>query len=76
MCRTCLGPHFTPEAITFDSTKILTCSAPQNDRQHLSFGKNKYTYGEKMARKDHEKAIYKVTFIWEHTLSGITFAIH
>ena len=31
--------------------------------------KNKYPYGEKMARKGQTKAVYKVNFISERTLS-------
>ena len=30
--------------------------------------KYRYTYGEKIARKGHKKAFYKVNFISEHTL--------
>ena len=33
--------------------------------------KDKYTYGEKMARKGHKKAFYKVNFISEHTLLSL-----
>ena len=34
--------------ITFDPIKILTCSAPQNDRQNLCFVKDTNLDGENM----------------------------
>ena len=55
-------------AITFQPIITKTCEAPLNDRQNLSFVKDKHSYGEKMARKAHKKAFYKVYFISEHTL--------
>ena len=54
--------------ITFELIVTKTCKAPQNDHQNLSFVKDKYTYGKKMARKGHTKVICKVNFISEHTL--------
>ena len=36
--------------VAFDPIKILTCWAPQNDRQNLSFVKATNVVGEKMAR--------------------------
>ena len=61
-------------AITFQPIITKTCEAPLNDRQNLSFVKDKHSYGEKMARKAHKKAFYKVYFISEHTLAQrVTF---
>ena len=54
--------------ITFGPIITKICEAHQNDCQNLSFVKGKNKYGGKMARKGHTKAIYKVTFISEHTL--------
>ena len=38
--------------ITFESIKIQTHSAPQNDRLNLIFVKDEHTVGGKMARND------------------------
>ena len=54
--------------ITFEPIISKTCKATQNDHQILNFVKDKYTYGEKMARKYRTKAIYTVTFLWKHSL--------
>jgi hypothetical protein len=56
--------------ITFEPILSKTCSAPQNDRQSLSFVKDEHTYGEKMARKGHTKLIYKGTFVSKQSLSS------
>ena len=53
---------------TFEPIITKTSKAPKNDCQSLNFLKNRYTQGEKMARKVRTKAIYKVSFISEHTL--------
>ena len=57
-------------AITFQPIITKTCEAPLNDRQNLSFVKDKHSYGEKMARKGHKKAFFEVYFISEHTLQS------
>ena len=61
--------------MTFEPIITKTCEAPRNDHQNLNFVKDKYTYGEKMARKGRPKAIHKVTFISEHTLIGILYLV-
>ena len=50
---------FVFNAVGFDSIKIWTCLAPQNDRQHLSFVKNVYAIGRKMTRNDRKMAKLK-----------------
>ena len=55
-------------AITFEPIITKTCKAPVNDRQNLSFVKDKHSYDEEMARKGRKKAICKVNFISERTL--------
>ena len=42
--------HFLSYAIAFNQIKILTCWAPQNDHLNLSFVKNIYVVGGKLAR--------------------------
>ena len=42
---------FVFNAVGFDSIKIWTCLAPQNDRQHLSFVKDYNVVGEKRVLK-------------------------
>ena len=41
---------------------------PQND---LSFVKDEHTYGEKMARKNRTKVIYKGTFVSKQSLKDL-----
>ena len=43
--------------ITFDPTKIPTCSTPKNDRLNLSFAKNIIVVFKNMARIGHKTAI-------------------
>ena len=59
--------------ITFQPIVSKTYQAPQNDRQNLSFVKDDYTYGKKMARKGRTKDIYKGTFVCIQTLSQKNF---
>ena len=54
--------------ITFEPIISKTCQAPQNDRQNLSFVKDEYAYGKKVARKGHTEMIYKGTFISKQSL--------
>ena len=58
-------------AINFESIISKTCYAPKNDRQNLSFVKDKHTYVEKMARNGCTKVIYKGTFVSIQTLVKI-----
>ena len=48
---------FVFSVIAFDPIKILTCWAPQNDRQNLNFVKGMYVVGEKMTRDSCKKHI-------------------
>ena len=57
--------------ITFKPIKSETCSAPQNNRQNLSFVKDECTYGEKMARKYRTKVIYKGAFVSKQSLCDV-----
>ena len=59
VCRTCMRPQATSEAITFEPIKIQTRSASQNDCLNLSFVKDKHTYGKKMARKGPTTVVYQ-----------------
>ena len=43
--------------ITFEPIKILTCLAPQNDGLNLSFVKDSYVDGGKLARNGRKTAI-------------------
>ena len=43
-------------AITFEPIKIQTCLAPQNDGLNLSFVKDTYADGEKLARNGRKTA--------------------
>ena len=45
--------------ITFEQIIIMTCSVPQNNRLNLSFVKDFYLIGEKMARNGRNTAIYQ-----------------
>ena len=54
--------------ITFGPIKVMTRSAPQNDRLNLSFVKNEHTYFEKMARIGRNTVIYKGTFVSNQSL--------
>ena len=47
--------------ITFDPIKILTCSAPQNDRLNLSFVKDINLDGEKMTINSRKMLITRST---------------
>ena len=62
--------------LTFEPIITKTCEAPQNDCRNLSFVKDNYIYGEKMAKKGRTKAIYKVTFISEHTLERYKISVY
>ena len=48
--------------ITFESIKIQTRSAPQNDLLNLSFVKDKHVVGKKMARYGLKMTIYQLLF--------------
>ena len=48
---------FATCALTFDPVEIQNCSASQNDRLNLSFLKDIYVVGEKMARNCRKMAI-------------------
>ena len=50
--RTRMRPPATSEAIPFEPITFQTRQAPQNDCLNLSFVKDEYTYGKKMARND------------------------
>ena len=50
---------FVFNAVGFDSIKIWTCLAPQNDHQHLSFVKDYNVVGKKMIRNGHKMAKLK-----------------
>ena len=43
--------------ITFEPIEVQTCSAPQNDRLNLSFVKNIYVVGKKLARNGRKTAM-------------------
>ena len=43
--------------ITFEPIITKTSKAPQNDRQNLSFVKDKHTYDEKMAKKVRQRPL-------------------
>ena len=45
--------------ITFQPIIIKTCKAPQNDRQNLSFVKDKHTYGKKLPEKIVQRSFIK-----------------
>ena len=47
-------------AIAFEAIKIHKCSAPQNDRLNLSFVKDSYVDGGKLARNGRITAIFEV----------------
>ena len=49
--------------ISIDPIEVQTCSAPQNDRLNLSFVKNIYVVGKKMARNGRKSAIYNSPFL-------------
>ena len=49
--------------VAFDSIKIQTPLAPQNDRQDLSFVKDIYVVGEKMTRNGGKMANTKLCVI-------------
>ena len=50
--------------ITFEPIEVQTCSAPQNDRLNLSFVKDIYVGGEKLARNGRKRAILADWWGW------------
>ena len=59
--------------MTFEPIITKAYQAPQNGFYNLCFVKDKYIWGEKMARKGPTEVIYKFSFISNRSLSENDF---
>ena len=69
-------PQVISEAVTFEPIKIYTNYSPQIDQISLSFVKDEYTFGKKMARNGCKMAILWVSFISKRSIRHYRTVLH